>query len=552
MSDVSPAPVSFADAERQGRAANASYDHDLTITAQDLEQLVHVRGYVADLAGTVTWPSLSSAPVRVSDGKFALFVDDPDHVGQVHMRYTMVLRTPHRDHLFVGIKTLHTTSTDIVRVWSQTTTLYVTVYDGVSETDPVKSRGIIRISLIWFLRLLGTLHATNASSAEERRQGALRFGALFVGELYRIYGGLGVEPRFDERIGTGATPGQSAPLRGTEYDFWTDDRVKLKLTRYRGGTKGPVILSPGFGVSSEIFSLDTIKTNLTRYLFDNGYDVWLLDYRTSIALPSGRTEYDGDAVARYDYPRAVEVVRSQTRAQSVQCVVHCFGSTTFFMSVLSGRLTGVRSAVSSQIAINVLAPWRTRLNAALHIPDVLARLSVKYVTVRATRGEALYLRAFDWVLGLTTYPFGPEHCDSANCHRISFLYGRLYQHAQLNTSTHEDGLRASFGVANVRGFEHICEMVRRRRAVTLDGHDVYVANNVARLRIPITFIHGARNRCYLPKSTKMTFDLLLKENGQGLYDRHVIPGYGHIDCIMGQNAVTDVYPFILTALDAHP
>ena len=30
-----------------------------------------------------------------------------------------------------------------------------------------------------------------------------------------------------------------------------------------------------------------------------------------------------------------------------------------------------------------------------------------------------------------------------------------------------------------------------------------------------------------------------------------IPEYGHLDCIYGRNAVHDVYPHILKALDAH-
>jgi cholesterol oxidase len=35
------------------------------------------------------------------------------------------------------------------------------------------------------------------------------------------------------------------------------------------------------------------------------------------------------------------------------------------------------------------------------------------------------------------------------------------------------------------------------------------------------------------------------------YERHVIPGYGHLDCIFGKNAAVDVYPLILRYLDAH-
>ena len=38
-----------------------------------------------------------------------------------------------------------------------------------------------------------------------------------------------------------------------------------------------------------------------------------------------------------------------------------------------------------------------------------------------------------------------------------------------------------------------------------------------------------------------------KTNGPDLYSRYLIPHYGHIDCIFGQNAHRDVYPVILEA-----
>jgi len=35
------------------------------------------------------------------------------------------------------------------------------------------------------------------------------------------------------------------------------------------------------------------------------------------------------------------------------------------------------------------------------------------------------------------------------------------------------------------------------------------------------------------------------------YERYLIPGYGHIDCIFGKNAALDVYPTIASYLNAH-
>ncbi len=69
------------------------------------------------------------------------------------------------------------------------------------------------------------------------------------------------------------------------------------------------------------------------------------------------------------------------------------------------------------------------------------------------------------------------------------------------------------------------------------------------MAIPITFISGGENECFLPESTEITYNLLRQKNGKELYKRFVVPNYGHIDCIYGKNAARDVYPFILNHLE---
>jgi cholesterol oxidase len=55
--------------------------------------------------------------------------------------------------------------------------------------------------------------------------------------------------------------------------------------------------------------------------------------------------------------------------------------------------------------------------------------------------------------------------------------------------------------------------------------------------------------CFLPQSTAETYDLLRARYGDDRYSRHVIPGYGHIDCIFGRDAHRDVYPHMLAHLE---
>jgi len=106
-----------------------------------------------------------------------------------------------------------------------------------------------------------------------------------------------------------------------------------------------------------------------------------------------------------------------------------------------------------------------------------------------------------------------------------------------------------FGVVNVRALKQLALITRRSHLVNARGKDVYLPR-LKRMNLPIAFIHGSENDCVLPRSTETTYDLLTKENAKSQYSRHVIPQYGHVDCIIGEKAVQDVYPHILDHLEA--
>jgi len=62
---------------------------------------------------------------------------------------------------------------------------------------------------------------------------------------------------------------------------------------------------------------------------------------------------------------------------------------------------------------------------------------------------------------------------------------------------------------------------------------------------------GEKNSCYHPDSTFTTYNLVKEAHPSQQYSCIQIPNYGHLDCIYGRDAVHDVYPHILKALDVH-
>ncbi|MDQ7993307.1 MAG: hypothetical protein AAGC63_09225, partial [Propionicimonas sp.] len=322
--------------------------------------------------------------------------------------------------------------------------------------------------------------------------------------------------------------------------------VELRLTRFEGGRKGPVILSPGYGTSEVAFTLDTTDQNFPEYLFAHGYDVWILDYRSSPALPSAATQFTLDDIARYDFPAAVETVTAQTGADSVQLVAHCMSSLAMQMSLGLG-LQGVRSAVASQVGLHLKAAELNEFRSEVHAAEILDFLGVDTLTTEVDDDPSFAEKLYTKVLAL--YPAGEEPCQSPFCRRVNFMYGEVYSHDQLNEATH-DHLREAFGVANMTTFEHVTRILREDHAVSADGSHDYLAD-VSGLKLPIAFIHGEHNRMFLPAGTRQTVEYLSERNGGDLYSLQLIPGYSHMDCFVGKDAARDVYPLITDQLDLH-
>lgn len=529
---------------RAGRSSGNSIEFTLTVATEDLDRMLEGDEHAARMAGTLTAPFLSDHALQVSDGNFHLLVEDPDRVGAKRMEYSFDLtdRGGRKFH-FDGFKSIR--NEPGLDLWADTTTLFITVREGHGSGGDVVGRGKMIIEPLDFMRQLTTMRTARTRSPLEALEARAKFGTFFAGSLFETYGGMfagasefdpDAPPRKKRALAVGAP--EVHPIR-------TEDGVDLRLTRYSGGRKGPVLLSHGLGVSSKIFSLDTIDQNLLEFLYQHGYDVWLFDYRASIDLPSSHALFSGDDIARYDYPAAVDRIRQVTGHSEIDVVAHCFGSTTFFMAMLAG-LEGVRSIVASQVAMHCVPPPVTKLMSGLHVPTILSSLGVESLTAYVDRHASWTDRLFDTALEL--YPLeAEERCRSKVCHRISFLYSLLYEHDQLNKATH-DTLHELFGVANIRALEHLTVLCRAGHLVDLDDREVYMPH-LDRLALPITFISGAENHCFLPESTEKSYLALRQANDGRLYSRHLIGGYGHIDCIFGKKAAFDVYPIILSHLD---
>ena len=173
--------------DEAGKADGHAFRFVLTIQGDDLERLLVDEHYLSTMVGSVEAPILSPEPLTVTDGKFTLFVRNPNEKGVKNMIYHMTLTA--RDgtqYWFEGFKVIR--DDPGIDVWSDTTTLYVTVWQGTSNTGPLVGRGILYIAPDDFLKQLTTTHITNAPSKITEAKDLVRFGMHFMGELWGTYG----------------------------------------------------------------------------------------------------------------------------------------------------------------------------------------------------------------------------------------------------------------------------------------------------------------------------------------------------------------------------
>ena len=134
----------------RGEADGTRIEFVLTIDIDDLPSMLDDRAHAGPAERHGDGPAVSPRRMRVVDGSFRLAQEDPTHVDTWHMTYAMRLVADDGHHYdFAGHKVLHDRFG--LDLWSDTTTLYVTISDD--EGRPVAA-GIMRIAPGDFARQL--------------------------------------------------------------------------------------------------------------------------------------------------------------------------------------------------------------------------------------------------------------------------------------------------------------------------------------------------------------------------------------------------------------
>lgn len=171
---------------QQGKQDNSPLEFTVTVIADDLDKLLNDPEHPGKIVGIVKAPNLSPEALTVTNSDFNLFVVQQGQQNTRQMRYRLHMMTQSGQRYYLkGFKQIH--DDPGFDVWSDTTTLFITVYEGDSENDPIVGQGILKIQPMDFIKQMTTMKVTNASDIGERLQAIDKFSRFFAGTLAEVY-----------------------------------------------------------------------------------------------------------------------------------------------------------------------------------------------------------------------------------------------------------------------------------------------------------------------------------------------------------------------------
>ena len=379
-----------------------------------------------------------------------------------------------------------------------------------------------------------------------------------------------------------------------------------RVTHYpTRSSKPPILLIHGLGMSGNSFTHESIPQTLVQCLQDDQRDVWVLDLSSSIGNEWGRQKlavehWSVEQIAQAEVPAAIDLVLNETGRPQLDVFAHCMGGLMFCMATLTtpGLGAKIHAAVLSQSGpLPLLSPmnrFRAYVAGALEqifdvaeldtCPDFKARLdgdeAIHWELVAKTRKRDMLGHLADAVLGTFPYPDNDQEAERASeallqatdfrriRHRADAIFGQLFELPNV-ASTTLACLDALLGWVKVPMLTQAIRFMRYQVLTDENGDNSYVheANLRERFGFPFLIIHGLRNRVFdwhgsldslqllqgvrgETPSTKASLRDGVRRYGSGASRLAVFETYGHLDCILGKDAASQVFPTALEFLGA--
>lgn len=306
--------------------------------------------------------------------------------------------------------------------------------------------------------------------------------------------------------------------------------------------KGPLIMVHGAGVRANIFNPPN-KINLIQMAVQDGYDVWLENWRGSIDLP--KNEWDLDIVAKNDHPAAVKKILELTKSKELKAIIHCQGSTSFMISAMLGLIPEVKTIISNAVSLHPVVPRYSKFKLKVFIP--LVRPMFIYLNPQwGKKADSLQAKFLKIIVKISH-----RENDTMVGKFVSFIYGAgwpaLWRLENLNEKT-KNWIQDEFANVPLTFFTHIVKCVNRGYLISNDGLNNSYTPDKLGTDARIILFGGALNLCFLSESQQCTFDYL-ESKAPGKHKLYILEKYSHLDVFYGKDAYKDVFPIMLNELN---
>ncbi|KAK8030781.1 glucose-methanol-choline oxidoreductase [Apiospora arundinis] len=532
----------------------------LSVQSFNTRSIINDPEHRAMLTGTFSCPTIPGSPFMVQRGGFNLFKQYLDAPGTRNMVYNFDMRGVDGTVLhFRGYKVVNSSvALSPIQFWKATSTLYVTITKPYSDNESeyeegpddtnnrgiVVAKGIMKIQPADFASQILTMTPTG-SGLWRKAISATSFLTYFTRKSMSLF----MAPFTPLQYPTQSYQGYvNETVPSVTYKIIAEDGIATRMHMWEPTNPAlepkNLFMVPGASVDHQIYALPTIRYNAVNYFTRAGYRVFIPVHRIGALMVAQNnwTTYD----ARLDLKACLEVIREEYGKGKIYTIAHCMGSVALSAGLLDGK-------IPSEWLAGVTS-WRP----PLPLDRLYKTVAGNWFSCSTGQDDSYVQKALNEVLRL--WPDErKELCNNASCHRVSFTFGRCWNHANLNEATHRQ-IDRFFGGVNMTLLNLLMKQGYEGGVMTngplferLDTPD-----NIQRLRdLPFFLFVGGDNAVLSLGSTERTYEVLCDafgtrdtRDGKGIqYKRRVFPNYGHLDCWMGRNAWRDVYPSVRKEVD---
>ncbi|MEM7365817.1 MAG: GMC oxidoreductase [Pseudomonadota bacterium] len=327
------------------------------------------------------------------------------------------------------------------------------------------------------------------------------------------------------------------------------------VTRYPCSNGKPLVLFHGYSASGTTFAHECLSPAFVTFMWRLGWDVWVVDFRTSPGLPSAVKPYSFEDIGECDVPIVMRHIYEQT-GRPLNVLAHCMGAAMFSMSVLGGRLESIpiERAVLTQVGPGVVFS-AANVFRAFALAVLKNYLPLDRYDFRVGAADGLALQLLDRLLNLLPYPESEYDIENPPWppwkrtpfvgarHRMDALYGRDFSLTNVSETFLHD-IDAMFGPLNLETVSQVIHLSRWKNVTDRRGRNLYFHRS--RLRkywnFPTMSLHGAENGLSSPATLARNREMF--EAAGCDYETCLLDGFGHQDIWVSPRSETEVFPKI--------